>query len=578
MQMLSTTKSAFIFALVLALTAGFHCGDEKAEAGDSDQSGYTISLDTLSCGTIELDPNLENYQGGAEVTATAIPADECEFAGWTGDLSGTENPATITMDGNKTIGATFNAVNTYTLTIKATSCGSISVSPEQTSYQEGTTITATASANEGCEFLNWTNALSGSNANQTITISQNTTIGASFEPKPTIAVNLDSDSGEPWAMEVHNGKLYFSYYTAAAGSELYSFDGSNATMVTDQISGSDGFSPQSLLSHSNGNLYIAGQDASADKELYVYDGSTIALVKDLNTSGSSRHYNLTEFNSPDGNVLVSTCRPFGTSSSRRLCFYNPTVGIKMGYIDVDGVDFNFDEAPDEYTVFNGLLYFVATDPDTGTELYSWDGDPVSSPVLVNEFTPTASESSDPQGLFVANNKLYLFASTDNGSSYGMYSIDTSGTISEVGDSSIEILYPDSIVKYSGKVYGFDNANSTKFLEFDPTTETMSVVMDSFPSADGAYPYPGKVFNGKIYYVASHDNFSVSDPVIGNWIAYGLVSIDPVTGDVVAHAEGGGGSEAMAIFGDRFYWVGDIEPLDPANGWPGNEYELFFIGR
>jgi uncharacterized repeat protein (TIGR02543 family) len=44
---------------------------------------------------------------GASATLTATPGPGYRFTGWTGDASGTENPLTITMDADKTVGATF---------------------------------------------------------------------------------------------------------------------------------------------------------------------------------------------------------------------------------------------------------------------------------------------------------------------------------------------------------------------------------------------------------------------------------------------------------------------------------------
>ena len=47
------------------------------------------------------------YQSGEVVTLTAMPADGYQFDGWNGDASGMTNPIQITMDSNKSVGATF---------------------------------------------------------------------------------------------------------------------------------------------------------------------------------------------------------------------------------------------------------------------------------------------------------------------------------------------------------------------------------------------------------------------------------------------------------------------------------------
>lgn len=47
------------------------------------------------------------YLYGAVVTLTATPDTGWSFAGWSGDLSGTANPATITLNGDKVVTSTF---------------------------------------------------------------------------------------------------------------------------------------------------------------------------------------------------------------------------------------------------------------------------------------------------------------------------------------------------------------------------------------------------------------------------------------------------------------------------------------
>jgi len=44
------------------------------------------------------------------VTVTAVPAAGWQFDGWSGDLSGTANPTTITMNANKSVTANFSEV------------------------------------------------------------------------------------------------------------------------------------------------------------------------------------------------------------------------------------------------------------------------------------------------------------------------------------------------------------------------------------------------------------------------------------------------------------------------------------
>jgi uncharacterized repeat protein (TIGR02543 family) len=54
-----------------------------------------------------VDPAGGTYDDGTVVNLTATPAAGYQFAAWTGDLTGADNPATITMTANKNVTATF---------------------------------------------------------------------------------------------------------------------------------------------------------------------------------------------------------------------------------------------------------------------------------------------------------------------------------------------------------------------------------------------------------------------------------------------------------------------------------------
>ena len=72
-------------------------------------AGYTLTtaIDPAGSGTVELNPAGGTYPAGTTVTLTANPAAGYAFDHWSGDLSGSANPATITMDANKNVTAHF---------------------------------------------------------------------------------------------------------------------------------------------------------------------------------------------------------------------------------------------------------------------------------------------------------------------------------------------------------------------------------------------------------------------------------------------------------------------------------------
>ncbi|MFA5102306.1 MAG: cohesin domain-containing protein [Candidatus Thermoplasmatota archaeon] len=71
----------------------------------SNQCTLTITIN--GSGTITKSPNQPTYDYGQVVTINAVPTTGWAFSSWTGDLTGSQNPTTITMNGNKAVVAHF---------------------------------------------------------------------------------------------------------------------------------------------------------------------------------------------------------------------------------------------------------------------------------------------------------------------------------------------------------------------------------------------------------------------------------------------------------------------------------------
>jgi len=69
---------------------------------------------------------------------------------------------------------------TYTLSVNVDPSGSGTVDPSSGTFEEGTSVTVEASANEGWEFGQWTGDMQSTDNPLTFTINQNTTLTANF--------------------------------------------------------------------------------------------------------------------------------------------------------------------------------------------------------------------------------------------------------------------------------------------------------------------------------------------------------------------------------------------------------------
>ncbi|MDD3078015.1 MAG: chondroitinase-B domain-containing protein [Paludibacter sp.] len=143
----------------------------------------TISITQPNYGTITLDPQKTTYQLNDEVLASISVPEHYVFSGWTGDLSGTENPISFVVDKNYSIGAnvvidTQNPPAEYSISVAQPTGGTITLSPQQDSYYEGTTVTATLDVTSGYQFNGWTGSLSGTTNPETFVINSSMSIGA----------------------------------------------------------------------------------------------------------------------------------------------------------------------------------------------------------------------------------------------------------------------------------------------------------------------------------------------------------------------------------------------------------------
>jgi peptidoglycan/xylan/chitin deacetylase (PgdA/CDA1 family) len=157
------------------------------------QNEYALTLNTAGSGTTTLD-HAGPYHYGDVVQITAAPDAGWTFTGWSGDLSGGINPATVTINGNMSITATYTRIM-YDLTVNLVGQGAVSKDPDQSSYTPGQVVTLTATANPGWAFGGWSGDLTGSANPTTVTLSSNKTVTATFIQNQQLPKNLVVNSG-----------------------------------------------------------------------------------------------------------------------------------------------------------------------------------------------------------------------------------------------------------------------------------------------------------------------------------------------------------------------------------------------
>jgi len=147
---------------------------------------YTLTVNVVGSGSVS--PSGGVYSADDVITLTATPNSGWAFDHWEGGASGSQNPTSLTMNGDKTVTAYFvQSANKYTLTIASDPIegGTVNLVPSGGVYDEGTTVTLTATPNSGYTFDHWTGASGESTT--TVTVSSNMYVTAHFKKNMDIS-------------------------------------------------------------------------------------------------------------------------------------------------------------------------------------------------------------------------------------------------------------------------------------------------------------------------------------------------------------------------------------------------------
>ncbi len=144
----------------------------------------TTHVQPADGGDIVMTPFSSTALEGSSVTFTAQPKGDYIFTGWSGSVSGTENPKTITVSSDINVTATFT-LRQYPLTLSTEGEGTVSerVISTKTDYASGAVVELTAKAADHWVFDHWEGDLSGGNNPVQVAISSAKTLKAVFVKK-----------------------------------------------------------------------------------------------------------------------------------------------------------------------------------------------------------------------------------------------------------------------------------------------------------------------------------------------------------------------------------------------------------
>lgn len=150
---------------------------------------YTVVTNVNDVAMGEVKGNAGTYEEGATAILTAEPTTGYQFVNWTvGEDTYTANPLEIVVNSDLTVTANFKAIS-YTITANVNKEGYGEVTGGG-AYDYNTTATLTATANNGYEFVNWSN---GSTDNPlAYTVTKDETITANFRQVLASSITLNA--------------------------------------------------------------------------------------------------------------------------------------------------------------------------------------------------------------------------------------------------------------------------------------------------------------------------------------------------------------------------------------------------
>ena len=406
-------------------------GDRNVTANfEIDQ--HTLAVATVGSGSVAKAPDQAGYDYGSNVQLTATPASGWSFLGWSGDASGNTNPLDVTMDGNKSITATF-AIDTHTLAVATVGSGSVAKAPDQASYDYGSNVQLTATPATGWHFVGWSGDASGNTNPLDVTMDADKSITATFGENTVVVSQVYGGGGNTGATWTNDFIELFNrgpdpidvtgwtvQYASATGSSwsatpLSGVIAAGHYYLVQEATGSGGTTPLPTPDATGG----IAMSATAGKVALVNGAGPLSgtcplgpAIEDLigygaancsetapapglsNTTAARRHSNGcedTDNNAAD--ISTGAPTPRNSASPANNCLFTLTVAADPPAAG------SVAKSPDQAGYADGSLVQLTATPVSGYHFDHWSGGATGS---ANPLTLTMDDNKSVTAHFVAN--------------------------------------------------------------------------------------------------------------------------------------------------------------------------------
>jgi hypothetical protein len=172
-------------------------GSDAWAMGEDFTPGLTVTLSGDASGTVTSSPAgincgndcSESYASGTGVTLTAAPAQGASFAGWSGACTGSNSTCTLTINGARSVTATFTTKPVLDVTKMGTGGGTVTSSPAgidcgndcNQPFDQGISVTLTANPNATSTFGGWSGCTVTGPLTCSVTMNASKTVTATFD-------------------------------------------------------------------------------------------------------------------------------------------------------------------------------------------------------------------------------------------------------------------------------------------------------------------------------------------------------------------------------------------------------------
>jgi len=354
-------------------------GEETLKIGTSDvilyaiwkqNTTYTLTI-TSTNGQVTISPNATVFDSGTIVTLTPVPSANYHFSGWSGALSGTANPATITMNGAKTVTASFeaNAPNTFTLTVLAPN-GTVQKAPDQPQYDSGSIVALTAVPNAGYQFTGWSGALTGTTNPSSVTMNAAKSITANFAIKTyglTITATNGSVTKLPNSNSYDSGTVVTLTAVPDAGYQFTGWGGGlTGTTNPSSVTMNAAKNVTANFALKSFALSITATNGSVTKlpDANSYDSGTVVTLTAVPNAGY-------QFTGWSGGLTGTTNPSSVTMNAAKSVTAN--FALKTFALSISATNGSVTKLPNANSYDSGTVVTLTAVPDAGYQFTGWSG-------------------------------------------------------------------------------------------------------------------------------------------------------------------------------------------------------------